>query len=352
MGENNFMDLCSYTFCQLKDVVTELGEKPFRAKQIFDAIYKNGCEDILGVTTLSKNLREMFNGKLKFPLLTLKHKQESIDKQTVKFLWQLYDGNFVESVLISSGTRRTLCVSSQVGCRAKCSFCASGKYGFVRNLRTAEIVEQVVRADNILKKKDESISHIVFMGMGEPLLNYDAVVGSIKVLLDEEGMNFSKRKITVSTVGVVEGIEKLSREDVAVNLVLSLHAPNQEIRQKIMPYARKYPLNEIMPSMENYFYRTKRNITYEYLLLAGINDSEDNAKELAMLLERKQCTVNLIPYNPVVNAFNNYRRPRREVIERFKGVLEKRGVNTTWRYTKGKDIDAACGQLALKQKTK
>jgi 23S rRNA (adenine2503-C2)-methyltransferase len=200
----------------------------------------------------------------------------------------------------------------------------------------------------MLKPLQETVSHVVYMGMGEPMENYDAVVGSIEILNSPWGLHISQRRITVSTVGVVEGIKKLATEEQHVNLVLSLHAPNQHLRKKIIPYARKYPLEEILMAMDEYAEKTKRDITYEYTLLAGINDGIRQAKELALLLKGKQCTVNLIPYNPVDDL--RLKRPPTDTIVAFRALLEAEGINTTWRYTKGSDIGAACGQLAL-QKT-
>ena len=217
----------------------------------------------------------------------------------------------------------------------------------MRNLSAAEIVEQVLHINRFLKEKGERVSHIVFMGMGEPMENYEAVVQAIQIFHQPEGLNISQRRITVSTVGVVEGIHRLAKEELKVNLVLSLHAPNQHIRKKIIPYARKYPLEEVLLAMESYFRDTKRDITYEYTLLAGINDQYQHARELATLLSGKQCTVNLIPYNPVDGL--RLERPEKGIIEDFRAVLEDAGINTTWRYTKGKDIAAACGQLALQK---
>jgi 23S rRNA (adenine2503-C2)-methyltransferase len=250
--------------------------------------------------------------------------------------------------LILSGDRRTVCVSCQVGCPARCAFCASGKEGLMRNLTPAEIVEQVLHINHFLKEECERVSHIVFMGMGEPMENYDSVVKAIEILNCVNGFNISQRRITVSTVGVVEGIKKLANEELfKVNLALSLHAPNQNIRKKIIPYARKYPLEEVLMAVDEYSKITKRDITYEYTLLSGINDHLQNARELADLLQGKQCTVNLIPYNPVGGL--NLNRPVKEKIENFRQILDDAGINTTWRYTKGKDIAAACGQLALQK---
>ncbi len=341
-------EFCSFSLNSLKSWLEQSGEKSFRAPQIFDWIYNKGATSFEEMTNLSKPLREKLAASFRFPALKLIRTLESEDGETIKYLWELADGQRVESVLIMSGTRRTVCVSSQVGCPARCAFCASGREGLIRNLSTAEIVEQVLHIDRTLKVKGERVSHIVYMGMGEPMENYDAVMESIYLFNDPNAFHISQRRITVSTVGVVEGIERLAKEELAVNLVLSLHAPNQHLRKKIIPYARKYALEEILMAMDRYALETKRDITYEYTLLAGINDRSQHAEELTRLLSGKQCTVNLIPYNPVEGL--NLRRPTKEAIEGFRDILVSAGITTTWRYTKGKDIAAACGQLAVQKR--
>lgn len=333
----------------LQEWLREQGEPSFRAAQLFDWIYRKGAVSFDEMTNLGKELRLKLAGLLQFPTLKLVRKIDSEDGETTKFLWELPDGKLVESVLIRSDERRTVCISCQVGCPAKCAFCASGKEGLLRNLSVGEIVEQVLHIDRFLKESGERVCHLVFMGMGEPMENYDAVVQSIGIFNDPAAFGISQRRITVSTVGVVEGIHKLSKEDLHVNLVLSLHAPNQNLRKKLIPYARKYPLEEILMAMDSYARETKRDITYEYTLLAGINDKEQHAEELASILSGKQCTVNLIPYNPVQGL--HLKRPEKEAIVRFREVLEEHDIRTTWRYTKGKDIAAACGQLALQTST-
>jgi len=337
-------EFCSLTLKELQGWMEQTSEKAFRAAQIFDWVYGKDAIDFGAMTNVSKELRAKLAGEFAFPILKLVKTQESEDQETIKFLWELPDRKLVESVLILSGDRRTVCISCQVGCPARCAFCASGREGLMRNLSPAEIVEQVLHINQFLKKNGERVSHLVFMGMGEPLENYEAVVKAIDIFHHPEGLNISQRRITVSTVGVVEGIHRLAKEELKVNLVLSLHAPNQNIRKKIIPYARKYPLEEVLMAMDEYSRQTKRDITYEYTLLAGINDHPKNAEELAKLLNGKQCTVNLIPYNPVDGLRLN--RPEKTTIEDFRFILEEAGINTTWRYTKGKDIAAACGQLA------
>jgi 23S rRNA (adenine2503-C2)-methyltransferase len=341
-------EICSLSLGKLKLWMSENGEKPFRAGQVYDWIYAKGAKSFDEMTNLSKELRAKFADSFAFPAIKLIRTVDSEDGETTKYLWELADGKRVESVLIRSDDRRTVCISCQVGCPARCAFCASGREGLLRNLSVGEIVEQVLHIDRILKEKGERVCHLVFMGMGEPLENYEAVVESIGIFHDPASFHISQRRITVSTVGVVEGIKRLAREDLHVNLVLSLHAPNQHLRKKIIPYARKYPLEEVLMAMDEYGRLTKRDITYEYTLLSGINDRVEHARELATLLKGKQCTVNLIPYNPVEGL--NLKRPDGDAIADFRDCLTDAGINATWRYTKGKDIAAACGQLAL-QKT-
>ena len=341
------MDFCELTLSDLTSLLKEMGEKEFHARQLVDWVYGKGVLDWESMTNLGKSLRQKLAKAFYLPTLQLVRIQDSDDCETYKFLWKLRDGSFVESVLICSGSRRTVCVSSQVGCPAKCAFCASGKQGFKRNLRPAEIVEQVVHINQWLASKNERVSHVVYMGMGEPFKNYDSVMKSIKILTDPQLLNLSQRRITVSTVGIVEGIKRFSNEDLKINLVLSLHAPNQRIRMKIIPYARKYPLEDIMEAMDEYAQKTKRDVTYEYILIAGLNDHPDHALELAHLLHGKQCTVNLIPYNPVSGL--KLKRPEKKAIKEFRSVLYGSRIVNTCRYTKGDDIAAACGQLALKE---
>ncbi len=340
-------EFCSLSLEECKQWMEESGEKPFRAAQIFDWVYQKGCLSFDAMTNMSKDLRAKLNSSFCFPSLKCIRTLNSEDGETIKFLWELRDQKRVESVLILSKERRTVCVSIQVGCPARCAFCASGKEGLKRNLTPAEVVEQVLHIDRFLKEKGERVSHIVFMGMGEPMENYETLVKAIQILNDPSAFHISQRRITVSTVGVVEGIRKLAQEPFKVNLVLSLHAPNQHLRKKIIPYARKYPLEEILMAMDEYAEKTGRDITYEYTLLSGLNDQREHAEELAQLLSGKQCTVNLIPYNPVEGL--RLHRPEKQAIEEFRFILEDHRINTTWRYTKGKDIAAACGQLALQK---
>ena len=342
------MQFCSLSLAELAAWLESQGQPAFRARQLFEWVYRKSVASFDQMTNLSKELRTKLAETFLFPLIKQVNTIQSDEGETVKFLWELPDGQRVESVLICSEDRRTVCVSCQVGCPARCAFCASGKEGLLRNLTTAEIVEQVLSIHRFLQTRGERVSHVVFMGMGEPMENYDAVVEAIARFNDPECLGISQRRITVSTVGVIEGIERLAGEGLQVNLVLSLHAPNQDLRKKIIPYSRKYELSRILTAMDYYAQKTKRDITYEYTLLAGLNDQVEHAEELATLLAGKQCTVNLIPYNPIEKV--RFQRPQKEQIELFRDKLESRGIRTTWRYTKGKDIAAACGQLAMQSK--
>lgn len=340
--------LLDETIDSLKEWLQSTGEPSFRAKQILEWVWEKGETSISKMTNISNSLREKMEKEFCGEPMTLSKTEESADGETKKFLWRLHDGLFVESVLIGAPTRYTICVSSQVGCPARCAFCASGKKGLIRDLCAAEIVFQVIAINKQLMAKGDKVTNVVYMGMGEPLKNFDAVVSSIRLLTDEKYFGFSRRRITVSTVGVVDGIYALAQEDLGVNLALSLHASTQEKREKIIPFARQYSLNTIMRAVESYRHATGRDVTYEYILLAGFNDSIDDAYELTQLLKgKKGGNVNLIPYNPIPGI--DFESPSRETINIFRTFLEKQGISVTCRYRKGDDIAAACGQLALQQ---
>ncbi len=340
---------------EVKDWLLQKKEASFRARQILDWLYQKSSVSFQEMSNLSKGLREKLEESFSISTIELYKLSRSKDNETEKFLFKLQDEKLIEAVLIYSGKRRTLCISSQVGCPARCSFCASGKNGLIRNLSTEEILSQALLVNAELAKKEEKISHIVFMGMGEPLENTEALIKAIKKLNDPKAFNISARRITVSTVGVVEGIERLEEENLRVNLVLSLHAPNQHLRKKIIPYARKYHLDTVLAAMDRYSRKTKRDITFEYILLKGINDGEEEARELIHIARKRQCCINLIPYNPVEGI--RLARPENKQIKAFQELLQENGINCTCRYTKGDDINAACGQLAqleletLKQKS-
>ncbi len=328
--------------------VEKLGLPKFRGVQIWDWVYTKGVTNFSDMTNLGVAHRQSLQERISIETLKLLTTSTSSSGDTTKFLFELSDGKLIEAVLIEAPHRYTVCVSSQVGCPVRCAFCASGKEGLIRNLSASEIVEQVYHIDRMLKAQEKRVSHVVYMGMGEPLENYEAVLHSIKILNDAKGLNISQRRMTVSTAGVLPGIERFTNEGLQVHLVLSLHASNQKLRQRLIPYARRYTLFDLLSAMRKFQAITRREVTYEYTLIEGVNDSPEQAKELALLLKGDLCTVNLIPYNPVEGI--RWHRPEKEAIIAFRAVLEKEGINVTWRYTKGTEIDAACGQLAMRKK--
>jgi len=337
------MNILSIEQNKLKDILVRNHFKAFSVNQIFEWIYKKEILSFDEMTNLSKDLRDFLNKSFKVCSLKVKTIELSKDEQTKKYLFELEDGYFIESVLILSDKRKTICVSSQVGCPVRCTFCASGKKGLFRNLKAFEIVEQVLHIAKDIKEKP---TNIVFMGMGEPLLNFDEVVKAVKIMSDDKYLNISQRRITISTAGILENIKKLKDENLKVYLALSLHGPTDEIRNRIMPYSKKYKLQDILKELRLYFEKTKRDILFEYILIESVNDSIEEAKKLAILLKNFQCTINLIPYNEVENL--KYKRPSGEKILKFKNYLISHGLNVVQRYTKGKDIAASCGQLAYK----
>ena len=336
---------------QLEKVLKK--EPNYRLKQAKEAFFKDLIDDWSKATTLPVNLREELNRE--FPLSFGNEVFISKDKKTIKILTTLQDGLKIESVLMKHKEgRNTVCVSSQIGCPLGCKFCATGKMGFKRNLEKFEIVNQVLFFARHLKKNKEKVTNVVFMGMGEPFLNYDNVLGAIKVLNDKEGFNLGARKISISTVGMIEGIEKLSNEKLQVNLAISLHAPTDKLRSEIMPINKKYNLRKVFRAVDNYIEKTNRKVMFEYLMIKDLNDSSECAKELAELMKKPLYFVNLISYNPVGNILpeghynptGNFQSSSKETIKKFKNILEKEGVSVTERYRFGRDIKAACGQLA------
>ena len=320
-------------------------EPSFRLKQVKKAISQNLIEDWREITTLSKELREKLFKECSISELKEEKTLISKDNQTIKALFKLKDGSKIESVLMKhKDNRRTVCVSSQVGCSIGCEFCATSQQGFKRNLTVGEIIEQVLFFARLLKKEREKITNVVFMGMGEPFLNYDNVLSAIKALNDKDGFNLGSRHISISTVGIVEGIEKLSKEKLQVNLAISLHASNNELRSKLMPINKKYPIEKILATVDDYIEKTKRKVMFEYLMIDGVNDSFEQSEELSKLLKKPLYFVNLISFNPV--AHSQFKPSPGWKIKKFKEILEKSGVVVTQRYRFGQEIKAACGQLA------
>lgn len=337
---------------QFKEKLIEKNIPAFRAKQVFEAVYKNGIDNYQMMSTLPKNLKEIF--ATEFPILSVVPIKTltSADLCTKKTLFRLKDNLNIEGVLMKfADGRNSVCLSSQAGCQLGCKFCATGTMKFGRNLTYEEIADQVLYFAQHLHKEGEHISNIVFMGMGEPFMNYDNVIEAIKIINDKNGQNIGARHITLSTSGIKEGIEKLADEPFQVNLAISLHAPNQELRQKIMPIARKYSLEQLMKAVENYLEKTHRRVSYEYVMLKNINDSQKEAHELANLVKNQLCHVNLIPYNATDIA--HIAGSSRTNIRNFRDILKQNGIPVTIRVTLGQDIAAACGQLANKaEKTK
>ncbi|HEY0821251.1 MAG TPA: 23S rRNA (adenine(2503)-C(2))-methyltransferase RlmN [Rhizobacter sp.] len=327
----------------------QLGEKRFRATQLFRWIHQKGAADFSAMSDLAKSLREKLAGVAAVTPLSVLSEQASSDG-TIKWLFDVGGGNAVESVFIPEDDRGTLCVSSQAGCAVGCRFCSTGHQGFSRNLSTGEIVAQLWFAEHHLRKRlnlaagERAITNVVMMGMGEPLQNYSALVPALRVMLDDHGYGLSRRRVTVSTSGVVPMIDRL-REDCPVALAVSLHAPEDELRDNLVPLNRKYPIAELLDACNRYLDRAPRDfITFEYCMLDGVNDTEAHAQALVQISRRVPCKFNLIPFNPFPES--GLTRSPRERVTAFARVLQDAGVVTTVRKTRGDDIAAACGQLA------
>jgi 23S rRNA (adenine2503-C2)-methyltransferase len=327
-----------------------LGEKRFRATQLFRWIHQRGASDFAQMSDLAKSLRDKLKEVAEIRALPIVSEQASADG-TVKWLFDVGGGNAVETVFIPEDDRGTLCVSSQAGCAVGCRFCSTGHQGFSRNLATGEIVAQLWTAEHHLRKRlnlaagERAIDNVVMMGMGEPLQNYAALVPALRVMLDDHGYGLSRRRVTVSTSGVVPMIDRL-REDLPVALAVSLHAPDDALRDELVPLNRKYPIDELLDACKRYLDVAPRDfITFEYCMLDGVNDSDEQARALASLVKRRiACKLNLIPFNPF--PASGLKRSPRERVSAFAKVLQDAGIVTTIRKTRGDDIDAACGQLA------
>lgn len=330
----------------LQNFFASIGEKPYRAIQLLKWIHFQGVTDFNQMTDISKTLRARLSSLVDITLPEIVYQSTARDG-TSKWLLKLHDGNCIETVFIPEKTRGTLCVSSQVGCTLNCDFCSTGKQGFNRNLTTAEIVAQVFIAVRHLSEKqgihDHHVTNVVMMGMGEPLLNLPELLPALQLMMDDYAYGLSKRRVTVSTAGVIPALYELrAHSDVA--LAVSLHAPNDELRNKLVPLNKKYPLQTLMKACKDYFKADKRrSITMEYVMLKDINDTMDHARQLIRLLSEVRVKINLIPFNPFPNT--SYQRSEDAVITKFRDTLLSAGFNTTVRRTRGDDIDAACGQL-------
>jgi 23S rRNA (adenine2503-C2)-methyltransferase len=317
----------------------------FRANQLRHWVYQRLVSDPHVMTNFSRRDQDFLIERLEFSPAAIAAEQHSSDG-TRKLLLAWENGQSAESVMIPDGPRRTACISSQVGCPVGCQFCASGIGGLRGNLSTAQIVEQIFRLNKTLQSKNEKITNIVFMGMGEPLANYAAVMGAIRILHDPACFNIGARKITVSTVGVPPRIRQLATEGLPINLALSLHAPNEQLRKQLIPWAEHFSLDDILNATREYFDRTGREITLEYILLHGVNDRPEHARQLAKVCKTLRANVNLIRYNEVAEL--PFIRPHAEDVMQFQQILRDAGVNTHVRKSRGRDIDAACGQLRRK----
>lgn len=333
-------DIRSYTYSELQEAVREMGEKPFRAKQIYEWLHVKLAGSFDEMTNLSKSLRKRLEERYRIGDLHMLKRQISGVDPTEKFLFELWDGNMVESVLMKYQYGNSVCISSQAGCRMGCRFCASAIGGLARDLEVSEMLGQIYQ---IRKITGERVSNIVVMGTGEPLDNYENFLKFIYMISDEHGLHISQRNITASTCGIVPNIRRLAEEKLQITLALSLHASNQEKRRSLMPIADKYGLDEVLKACEDYFRKTGRRVTYEYSLVQGVNDTKEDARELAALFQNKNCHINLIPVNPIKER--DFRKPDSKNVLVFKNRLEHHGINVTIRRERGSDIDGACGQL-------
>lgn len=317
-----------------------IGEKKFRAKQVYEWLHQKQVQSFVEMTNLSKGLQKKLEEQAGLTVLEPVEVQVSKLDGTRKYLFRLEDGNVIESVLMKYKHGNSVCISSQVGCRMGCRFCASTLDGLVRGLTPGEMLEQIYRIGQDI---GERISNVVVMGTGEPLDNYENLIKFIEMLTDENGLHISQRNLTVSTCGIVPKMRELADRKLQITLALSLHASNQEKRKKLMPVANKYEISEVLDACRYYFEQTGRRITFEYSLVGGVNDTEEDAKELSGLIRGMNCHVNLIPVNPVKER--DYVQSNQQVILNFKNKLEKNGINVTIRREMGRDIDGACGQL-------
>ncbi len=338
-------NLFGYSLKRLQEKMVSMGEKPFKAIQLYQWIYERHVFDFDSWSDVSKKFREVLNERFCLTLPKIFKKQVSLDG-TIKLLLEMEDGAKVETVLMRYDYGNAVCVSSEVGCSMGCAFCASGLIKKTRNLTAAEMVGQVMMINGILEEEGQRATHIVVMGTGEPFDNYDNVMEFIRIMNEPHGLAIGARHITVSTCGLVEGIRKYAEEGLQINLAISLHAPNQEIRSRLMPIARKYDLNELMDAVKYYEKTAGRRVTFEYILIEGINDGVEQADELSDLIRGTLAYANLIVYNAVKEK--PFKRPSENRVSAFYDRLKKRGVNCTIRKEFGGDIDAACGQLRAK----
>jgi 23S rRNA (adenine2503-C2)-methyltransferase len=337
----NFYDL---TRDDLARILDEMGEPKYRANQIWEGVYKHLWEDPADFYPIPKTLRDRLSESFRFRSVEDIQALRSKDRKSEKLLFRTNHGDFIESVLMIYKERRTLCISSQSGCPVGCVFCATGQMGFISNLSSGIIIEQVLHSARILKEANDRLTNIVVMGMGEPFLNYDATMSAIRTLNDLGGFGMSARRFTISTVGIIPGIQRFANDHSQVNLAVSLHAPNDALRNQLIPTNKKYPVKDLMDACREYVETTRRRITFEYALINGVNDSVELARELSLLLKGLLCHVNLIQLNPS----DHYQKNGSDLTKAksFLGVLQKNGIPATLRLRMGLDIKAGCGQLA------
>ena len=335
-----------YQFPELVDFAKENGLPQYRADQIWHGIYSQLWKTPEEFTTLPKKVVNLLNENIAFEGITPVTSVQSSDGHTLKTLFRLRDGNNIETVLMEYDTRNTLCISSQAGCAMNCSFCATGQMGFFRNLTPGEIVEQVIYFARVLQARDEPVTNIVFMGMGEPFHNYNNVMTAINILNQHEGFNLGARRFTISTVGLIPGIERFTQENSQVNLAISLHAATDELRASMIPINNRYPIEDLIAACKRYVEHTNRRITFEWALINQVNDTPEQAQELIRLLKGMLCHVNVIPLNPTA-GFDGQKSKKGRVYQ-FQSILQDHGIPCTVRMRRGIDIQAGCGQLANK----
>lgn len=326
----------------LENYFLDINEKKFKALQVFEWLYEKKVSSFFSMTNIKKDLQDKLDKDFSFRMIKIQKKQE--DKETKKYLFKLFDGNFVEAVLMQHDYGLSVCVSSEVGCNMGCAFCESGRLKKVRNLDSYEMVQQILLIEDDIKKR---ISSVVIMGIGEPLDNYDNVLDFIKIINDAKGLAIGARHITLSTCGIIPKMKDLINEALQINLAVSLHAPNSQLRDKIMPINKAYKLNDLMDTIKEYIQKTNRRVTIEYVMLNNVNDNDTQALELAALLKGLNVYVNLIPYNETNHI--EFKRSSKDRILKLYDIFKKKGINVTIRREFGSNIDAACGQLRSKE---
>jgi len=339
--------LLDLSFDALRDRLVAVGAPPYRAQQIWQAIYRDLAASYEEMTTLPGRLRDELADRLPFGRPTVETRQESADGRTTKTLLRLADGEAIEVVAMRYADRRTACISTQVGCAMGCAICATGGSGFSRDLSIGEIVDQVLHVADLLRSEGQRLTHIVYMGMGEPFANYDATLGSIRILNDSRGFGLGARSFTVSTVGLIPGIERLAGEDLQINLAVSLHAADDALRSRLLPINRTYPIDRLLAACRAYGERTRRRITFEVALIDGVNDAPSHATRLAERLRGMRSHVNLIPFNPVPDS--EWKPSPAEQVNSFAEILRERSIPVTVRVRRGVEIQAGCGQLRARR---